>query len=55
MQKVEKELDYYCYMVLDLIENTIIKNCLDAESKVFFLKMKGDYYRYICEYLASDA
>lgn len=34
--------------VLDLL-NKLIKPDLDCESKVFYYKMKGDYYRYIAE------
>ena len=50
MLKIEKELDIYCNQILKLIEDKIIQNCSDSESKVFFWKMQGDYYRYMSEY-----
>lgn len=33
----------------DLLDNHLIKKAELAESKVFFQKMKGDYYRYLAE------
>ena len=53
-KKIEGELDNYCYDILKLIESKILASCQSSESKVFFLKMQGDYYRYISEY-ATDA
>jgi len=49
-KKLEEELNKFCNEILDLIDKGIIPACKTAESKVFFLKMKGDYYRYISEY-----
>jgi len=40
--------------VLDLIDEHILNKCEDSESKVFFQKMKGDYYRYRSEYAQED-
>ena len=37
--------------LLDLLDKTLIPNCDNAEGKVFFHKMKGDYYRYLGEFL----
>ena len=51
---IESELNLYCQDILDLIDNNIIQSCSNSESKVFFLKMQGDYYRYISEY-AKDS
>uniref|UniRef100_A0A9J7Z167 3-monooxygenase/tryptophan 5-monooxygenase activation protein, gamma polypeptide 1 n=1 Tax=Cyprinus carpio carpio TaxID=630221 RepID=A0A9J7Z167_CYPCA len=50
-EKIEKELEAVCQDVLNLLNNFLIKNCSDTqhESKVFYLKMKGDYYRYLAE------
>ena len=53
-KKIESELDKFCDDILKLIEQTILNSCNNAESKVFFLKMQGDYERYISEY-AVDA
>jgi 14-3-3 protein epsilon len=53
-KKIETELDKFCDDILKLIENNILQTCNNAESKVFFLKMQGDYERYISEY-AVDA
>jgi len=48
-KKVKEELDNLCNDVLNLIDNAVLKACSSPESKVFFLKMKGDYYRYLAE------
>lgn len=33
----------------DLLDKHLIPNATPADSKVFYLKMKGDYYRYLAE------
>ncbi|XP_056151307.1 14-3-3 protein beta/alpha-like [Lampris incognitus] len=53
-EKVESELRDICNDVLELLDKYLIKNSTNAESKVFYLKMKGDYYRYLAE-VASGA
>lgn len=52
--KIEKELDDICKDVLDLLDAYLIKNATLPESKVFYLKMKGDYYRYLSEVASGD-
>nr|XP_015924157.1 14-3-3 protein zeta isoform X3 [Parasteatoda tepidariorum] len=53
-EKVEKELREICYDVLGLLDNFLIPKASNAESKVFYLKMKGDYYRYLAEVATGD-
>merc|ERR1740123_2442641 len=53
--KVEGELDKICKTILKLLDDTLIPKSSNAESKVFYQKMKADYYRYIAEYSAEDA
>jgi len=48
-EKVEKELRDICNDVLALLDKFLIAKASNAESKVFYLKMKGDYYRYLAE------
>lgn len=48
-EKVEKELKEICKDVLLLLDNYLIPKAGNPESKVFYLKMKGDYYRYLAE------
>lgn len=51
-KKIEKELNEKCHEVLNLIDKHLYPNAeaLNAcEAKVFYLKMKGDYYRYLVE------
>ncbi|XP_012660504.2 matrix metalloproteinase-26 [Otolemur garnettii] len=43
-EKIETELRDICNDVLSLLEKFLIPNASQAESKVFYLKMKGDYY-----------
>nr|AEU03852.1 14-3-3 protein [Branchiostoma belcheri tsingtauense] len=47
--KVEQELEEICQDVLGLLDKHLIPRADSAESKVFYLKMKGDYYRYLAE------
>lgn len=54
-EKVEKELREICYDVLNLLDKYLIPKATNAESKVFYLKMKGDYYRYLAEVATGDA
>jgi len=48
-QKVERELRDICSQVLHLLNDHLIPKASNSESKVFYLKMKGDYYRYLAE------
>lgn len=48
-EKVEKELRDICQDVLNLLDKHLIAKATSAESKVFYLKMKGDYFRYLAE------
>lgn len=52
--KVEKELIEICDEVLALLDKYLISKASNAESKVFYLKMKGDYYRYLAEVATGD-
>jgi len=49
-KKVEKELADICHDVLNVLDNHLIKSSTSEESKVFYYKMKGDYYRYMAEF-----
>ena len=51
--KIENELNRYCNQILDLITNKLLVQADSAEAKVFYHKMKGDYYRYISEYTSG--
>jgi len=53
-EKVEKELREICDDVLALLDKFLIAKSSSAESKVFYLKMKGDYYRYKAEVADAD-
>uniref|UniRef100_A0A914HE10 14-3-3 domain-containing protein n=1 Tax=Globodera rostochiensis TaxID=31243 RepID=A0A914HE10_GLORO len=48
-EKIESELRDMCQDVLDLLDKYLIPKAEDPESQVFYLKMKGDYYRYLAE------
>ncbi|KAK1349137.1 14-3-3-like signal transduction protein [Hamiltosporidium tvaerminnensis] len=55
--QVEKELHEICDDVLNVIDSSILypeSLNTNVESKVFFLKMKADYYRYKAEVSEGD-
>lgn len=37
------------FYLQNLLDNHLIPKATAADSKVFYLKMKGDYYRYLAE------
>merc|ERR1712087_731961 len=52
--KVEKELQKICDTILGLLDGNLINKASSGESKVFYQKMKADYYRYIAEFSDGD-
>jgi len=56
-EKIEGELHEVCNEVLQLLDKYLVSKAVEnssedsvsAESAVFYLKMKGDYYRYLAE------
>merc|ERR1712039_1078061 len=53
-KKVEQELDKICNTILTLLDANLIAKATSDESKVFYQKMKADYYRYIAEFTEGD-
>ncbi|XP_067862700.1 14-3-3 protein beta/alpha-1-like [Heptranchias perlo] len=54
-EKVEAELRDICNDVLGLLDKYLIPNSTNSESKVFYLKMKADYYRYLAEVAVAES
>ncbi|XP_072042228.1 14-3-3 protein gamma-B-like isoform X2 [Amphiura filiformis] len=58
--KIEAELNEICDDVLNLLKEFLILDKAkrdkesDSESQVFYLKMKGDYFRYLAEVASGD-
>ena len=60
---IEKELHSICHEVLDLLGSYLVNTAVElykaeqtesnAESAVFYLKMKGDYYRFFFFWLSG--
>ncbi|MEQ2170789.1 hypothetical protein GOODEAATRI_003989 [Goodea atripinnis] len=53
-EKIERELKDICNDVLVLLDKYLIPKAEAAESRVFYLKMKGDYFRYLAEVATGD-
>jgi len=47
---VEKELSDICQSILELLDEHLLPTASTGEGKVFYLKMKGDYHRYLAEF-----
>jgi len=56
-KKVETELQTICNTILGLLGDSkqgLIQKATGGESKVFYQKMKADYYRYIAEFTTGS-
>lgn len=48
--KIETELSSICGGILHQIDSKLVPSASTGDSKVFYLKMKGDYHRYLAEF-----
>ena len=46
---IETQLIVDCDRIISIIQNKVLTKPCDGEAKAFFVKMVGDYYRYISE------
>ena len=51
--RIEKELREICSDVLTILDKHLIPSSSSTESRVFYQKMKGDYHRYMGEFLSG--
>ncbi|KAB2091433.1 hypothetical protein ERO13_A03G175200v2 [Gossypium hirsutum] len=52
--KIEAELSEICAGILKLLDEKLVPAAGTGDSKVFYLKMKGDYHRYLAEFKTGD-
>eukprot|EP00005_Dracoamoeba_jomungandri_P006020 CAMPEP_0174262398 /NCGR_PEP_ID=MMETSP0439-20130205/12950_1 /TAXON_ID=0 /ORGANISM="Stereomyxa ramosa, Strain Chinc5" /LENGTH=244 /DNA_ID=CAMNT_0015347097 /DNA_START=56 /DNA_END=790 /DNA_ORIENTATION=- len=50
-KKIEKEMIEICDDIFTLLDKHLLPCSESEECKVFYYKMKGDYFRYMCEFL----
>ena len=46
-KRIEKEIHNICHEVIKVLDKYLIRRASTPESKIFFYKMKGDYYRWV--------
>ncbi|EKM59795.1 uncharacterized protein PHACADRAFT_181760 [Phanerochaete carnosa HHB-10118-sp] len=49
-ERIRRELDGVCLEIVELLEKFLIPSSNPGEEKVFYSKMRGDYYRYLAEF-----
>jgi 14-3-3 protein epsilon len=52
--KIESELSTICNDILSVLDNHLIQHANSGETKVFYYKMKSDYYRYLAEFATGQ-
>ena len=53
-KKIESELYDQCLSIVDIVKEKCMKVAATDETKAFFYKMIGDYYRYVAECASED-
>lgn len=53
-KQIEEALYRDCENVIDIIQTKVLSKQTEVEAKAFFVKMVGDYYRYIAETAQGD-
>lgn len=54
-KKIEDEIEAFCREAIKIVDDVLISATNDGEARVFFLKMKGDHFKYMAEYLKNDS
>ncbi|KAI0092026.1 14-3-3 domain-containing protein [Irpex rosettiformis] len=49
-ERIRRELESTCMEIVELLEKFLINSANPGEEKVFYSKMRGDYYRYLAEF-----
>ncbi len=52
--KIEDEVEKICNDIVALLDKYLIPKATQPEIEVFYLKMKGDYYRYFAECVTGE-
>ena len=52
--QIEKQLKEDCERIINMINTRVLAKACEKEAKAFFVKMVGDYYRYIAENAKGD-
>jgi 14-3-3 protein epsilon len=52
-KRVEDEMRAICDDIQNTLDKYLVPNAKDYETKVFYLKLKGDYYRYRAEFTSD--
>ena len=52
--KVENEVEKICNDIVEVLDKYLIPKAATPESEVFYMKMKGDYYRYFAECVTGE-
>lgn len=53
-KRIEELLYKDCESIIEIIQSKVLSKTAEAEAKAFFVKMVGDYYRYIAETAQGD-
>ena len=53
-KKIEQELYNQCIAIVNTVKNNCMEKATTDETKAFFFKMMGDYYRYVAECAQGD-
>lgn len=53
-KQIESGLYKDCENIISIIQTKVLTKAVEAEAKAFFVKMVGDYYRYIAETAQGD-
>lgn len=53
-KKIESQLYGDCENIIEIVRSKVLSKPAEEEAKAFFVKMVGDYYRYIAETAQGD-
>ncbi|EAY08009.1 14-3-3 protein [Trichomonas vaginalis G3] len=52
--QIADELKNYCTDLISLVDEKLLPSCSDEKSRLFYIRLKADYYRYLCEAVEGE-